>query len=80
MNPAVVTLLVALLNKFFPGGAAKAQEPSTVIGLTELSAVVAAGLAQFDLAPAYAEPVSLVVLGGLALYNVIRRERGAGHD
>lgn len=80
MNPAVVTLLVTLLDKFFPGGAAKAKEPSTVVGLAELAAVVGAGLAHFDLAPDLAEPVSLVLLGLFSLYNIIRRERGVGHD
>jgi hypothetical protein len=80
MNPAVLPLLVTLLNKFFPGGAAKAKEPSTVVGLAELAAVIGAGLAHFELAPDLAEPVSLVVLGLLSVYNIIRRERGVAHD
>lgn len=80
MNPAVVALLVSLLNKFFPGGAQKAKEPSTVVGLAELAAVVGAGLAHFGLAPELAEPISLAVLGLLGVYNVYRRERGVTHD
>lgn len=80
MNPAVLGLLVGLLNKFFPGGADKAKEPSTVVGLAELGAVVGAGLAHFGLAPELAEPISLAVLGLLGVYNVIRRERAIKHD
>lgn len=80
MNPAVVTLLVSLLNKFFPGGAEKAKEPSTVVGLAELSAVAAAGLAHFGLAPELADPIALTVLGLLGVYNIVRRERGIKHD
>lgn len=81
MNPAVATLLVSLVSKLFGERAAvKAQEPSTVVGLAELAAVVGAGLAHFGLAPELAEPISLVVLGLLGGYNVIRRERAVGHD
>lgn len=80
MKAAVVGLLVTLLDKVFPGGAQKAKEPSTVVGLAELAAVVGALLAQFGYAPALAEPISLAVLGLLGVYNVVRRERGVAHD
>jgi hypothetical protein len=68
-------LLGRALERFFPGGAAKAREPSTIIGLAELTMLLTAILAHFGYAPELAEPIALVVLGVLGVVNVLRPEK-----
>lgn len=70
----LVALLTVLAEKFLPRGTQQAREPSTVIGLAELSAVLGGLCAHFGLAPEWAEPVALAVLGVAGAVNVYRRE------
>jgi hypothetical protein len=70
----LLQLVARLVEKLVPARARdKLGEPSTVVGLAELVAILAA----LNVPEEWRLPVALLALGGVGVYNILRRESPA---